>query len=142
MYSPPRVKRFKGGHTIVLKPDEECLVAWMDVQLILQVLGNLIGNAIKHTPDGTRILVEDQREGDHVVLSVSDNGPGISGEDLPHIFELFYTGKNAGADSSRNLGLGLNLCKSIIEAHGQHLYVKTQESGGVSFSFDLKLWTG
>ena len=137
-----RVKRFKGGHTIVLKPDEECLVAWMDVQLILQVLGNLIGNAIKHTPDGTRILVEDQREGDHVVLSVSDNGPGISGEDLPHIFELFYTGKNAGADSSRNLGLGLNLCKSIIEAHGQHLHVKTQESGGVSFYFDLKLWTG
>lgn len=135
-----RAHRHRRGHTIVLEPDDECLVAWMDVQLILQVLSNLIGNATKHTPDGTQIVVSDHREGDHVIVMVSDNGPGISEEDMPHIFELFYTGKKAGADSSRSLGLGLNLCKSIIEAHGQHLSVKKNDPCGVSFCFSLKLW--
>ena len=135
-----RALRHRKGHTIELETDEKCLVARMDVQLILQVLSNLIGNAIKHTPEGTQILVKDWQEGDNVIISVSDNGPGISEEDLPHIFELFYTGRKAGADSSRSLGLGLNLCKSIIEAHGQHLLVKENDPRGVSFYFALKLW--
>ena len=135
-----RAHRHKSGHIITLEADDECLVATMDVPLILQVLDNLIGNAIKHTPDGTHIHVQDWREDDTVVITVSDDGPGIPTEDLPHIFDLFYTGQNAGADSSRSLGLGLNLCRSIIEAHGQHLYVKAQEPHGVVFSFSLKLW--
>ena len=58
-----RALRHTKGHTIELEADDECLVAWMDVQLILQVLGNLIGNAIKHTPDGTQILVQDWKRG-------------------------------------------------------------------------------
>ena len=135
-----RAHRHRHGHTILLEPDDECLVAWMDVQLILQVLGNLIGNAIKHTPAGTRIIVSDRRDADRVIVTVSDDGPGISEEDMPHIFELFYTGKHAGADSSRNLGLGLNLCKAIIEAHGQRILVSKNEPRGVSFCFALKLW--
>ena len=135
-----RAQRHRHGHTILLEPDDECLVAWMDVQLILQVLGNLIGNAIKHTPAGTRIVVSDRRDKDTVIVTVSDDGPGISEEDMPHIFELFYTGKKAGADSSRSLGLGLNLCRSIIEAHGQQITVSKNEPRGVSFCFALKLW--
>ena len=135
-----RAHRHKSGHVITLEADNECLVAMMDVPLILQVLDNLIGNAIKHTPDGTHIHVKDRRERDTVIISVSDDGPGIPPEDLPHIFDLFYTGQNAGADSSRSLGLGLNLCRSIIEAHGQHLYAEGQDPHGVVFSFSLKLW--
>lgn len=135
-----RAHRHRSGHIITVEPDSECLVARMDVPLILQVLDNLISNAIKHTPDGTQIHVQDKRENDRVIITVSDNGPGIPAEDLPHIFELFYTGKNASADSSRSLGLGLNLCKSILEAHGQHLNVKALTPHGVSFYFALQLW--
>ena len=135
-----RAHRHRSGHTITVEPDNECLVAWMDVPLILQVLDNLIGNAIKHTPDGTLIHVQDRRENDLVIITVSDNGPGIPAEDMPHVFELFYTGKSATADSSRSLCLGLNLCRSILEAHGQHLYVKEQKPHGVSFYFTLQLW--
>ena len=135
-----RAHRHRSGHTITLDADDECLVAKMDVALILQVLDNLISNAIKHTPDTAGILVRDRREKDTVVITVSDNGPGISEEDLPHIFELFYTGRNTSGDSSRSLGLGLNLCRSILEAHGQHLYVKKQEPHGVAFYFSLNLW--
>ena len=135
-----RAMRHSHQHIILLEADDECLVAWMDVQLILQVLSNLIGNAIKHTPEGTQILVSDRREEDNVIITVSDDGPGISEEDMPHIFELFYTGKRGGADSSRSLGLGLNLCKSIIEAHGRHLSVRKNEPRGVSFCFALELW--
>ena len=135
-----RMRRYRSSHVISLDTDDECLMAWMDVSLILQVLANLIGNALKHTPDGTKILVSDRREGDRVVISVSDNGPGVSDEDLPHIFELFYSGKKSSADSGRSLGLGLNLCQSIVKAHGEDLLVKRNSPHGVTFYFGLKVW--
>ncbi len=135
-------QRHKSGHTILLDPDDSCLVAMMDVTLILQVLTNLISNAVKHTPDDTIILVSDREENGKVIISVSDNGPGISPEDKPHIFDLFYVGKKAEADSSRSLGLGLNLCRSILEAHGETISVHDNVPHGTVFSFTLPLWKG
>ena len=135
-----RMRRYRNTHQISLEADQECLMAWMDVSLILQVLINLIGNALKHTPEGTRIRVSDRREGDRIIIRVSDNGPGISEEDMPHIFELFYSGKKSSADSGRSLGLGLNLCQSIINAHGESISVEKNPAGGVTFYFGLKVW--
>ena len=135
-----RMRRYRSSHSICLEADEECLMARMDVSLILQVLTNLIGNALKHTPPGTSVFITDRREGEKVIISVSDNGPGISDEDMPHIFELFYSGKKSSADSGRSLGLGLNLCQSIVQAHGENLSVKNNAEGGVTFYFGLKIW--
>lgn len=136
------VRRHVKGHTILLEADSDCLVAEMDVPLIMQVLNNLITNAVKHTPEGTTIQIHDWLQGDHVMVCVSDDGPGIAPEDLPHIFELFYTGKKQGADADRSLGLGLNLCRSIVEAHGQTIEVRDNIPHGAIFIFSLQQWKG
>ena len=135
-------RRHKSGHHILLDCDEKCLVARMDVSLILQVMNNLISNAVKHTPADTTIIVRDRQEGDEVVISVSDDGPGIPDDEKERIFDLFYTGRQAGADSSKSLGLGLNLCKSIVEAHGETITVKDNIPSGAIFEFRLKIWEG
>ena len=135
-------RRHRCEQQIILEADNECLVAEMDVPLILQVVDNLIGNAVKHTPPSTKIRVRDWREGDLVYISVSDDGPGISPEDKSHIFEMFYTGKQQEADSSRSLGLGLNLCRSILERHGQTIECRDNTPCGAEFVFSLKIWEG
>ena len=131
--------RYKRGHHIVLETDEECLMAMMDVPLILQVVSNLISNAIKHTPEDTVIRVRDWQLDDKILISVSDNGPGIPDEEKPHIFDLLYVGKDVREDSSRSLGLGLNLCKSILEAHGQTIRVEDTLPHGTTFIFTLDM---
>ena len=133
-------RRHKSGHQILLECDEECLVARMDVNLILQVVNNLISNGVKHTPDHTTIRVWDKKMGHQVMIGVSDNGPGIPDDEKEKIFDLFYTGKQAGADSSKSLGLGLNLCKSIVEAHDGSIWVEDNNPAGSVFIFTLKLW--
>ena len=70
-------------------------------------------------------------------VSVSDNGPGIPDEIKPHIFEMFYTGQNGIADGRRGLGLGLALCKSIIEAHGGTIVLTDHQPTGCCFTFSL-----
>jgi len=132
-------KRHKSDHPIVLECDSECLVALMDVPLILQVLNNLIANAVKHTPPQTMITIRDWREGNHVMVCVADKGPGIPDEEKSKIFDLFYTGKEEKADNSRSLGLGLNLCKSILEAHGQTIRAEDNHPHGSVFIFSLPL---
>ena len=132
-------RRHENSHTIVLDADELCLVAWMDVPLILQVVGNLISNAVKHTPAGTTIRIRDWREGNQVMVSVSDNGQGIPDADKSKIFDLFYTGTEVSADSSRSLGLGLSLCRSILDAHGQTIRVEDNLPCGTVFVFSLAL---
>ena len=134
--------RHRSGHRIVTEPDGSCLIAWMDVPLIMQVLNNLIANAIVHTPADTTIRIRDWQEGDRVMISVADDGPGIPAQDQPHIFDLFYTGKKRDADAGRSLGLGLNLCRSIVEAHGQTIEVKDNVPHGAIFVFGLQMWKG
>ena len=137
-----RAGRYEGGHPICLKPDEDCLIALMDINLILQVMNNLIGNAVKHTPAGTTITIRDWREDDRVVISVSDDGPGIPDDEKDHVFDLFYTGNQALDDSNRSLGLGLNLCRSILDAHGQTIRLEDNHPKGAAFIFTLQLWKG
>ena len=96
---------------------EELVLTRMDVRLIIQVLVNLIDNAIKYTPSGSVICIRGIKKDGKAQISVEDDGPGIPEEMKPHIFEMFYTGKTTVMDSHRSLGLGLALCHSIIEAH-------------------------
>ena len=118
---------------------EELVLTRMDVRLIIQVLVNLIDNAIKYTPSGSVISIRGFKKAGKAQVSVEDNGPGIPDEMKPHIFEMFYTGKTTVADSQRSLGLGLALCRSIIEAHDGTLVLSDHAPHGCNFTFTLPL---
>ena len=118
---------------------EELVLARMDVRLIMQVLINLVDNAIKYTPPGSVIFIRGRKTDGRAQISVEDNGPGIPEEMKPHVFEMFYTGKKAIADSHRSMGLGLALCHSIVEAHNGTLMLTEHEPHGCNFTFTLPL---
>lgn len=131
------INRQKKEHHIVVEPNEELLLAKMDARLIVQVIINLVDNAIKYTPAGSEIRISTGREGHFVKFSVADNGPGISDADKKRVFEMFYTGSKRIADSRRSLGLGLALCKTIVNAHGGDITVQDQKPHGSIFTVTL-----
>ena len=118
---------------------EELVLTRMDVRLIIQVLVNLIDNAIKYMPSGSVICIRGIKKDGKAQISVEDDGPGIPEEMKPHIFEMFYTGKTTVMDSHRSLGLGLALCHSIIEAHNGTLILTDHDPHGCNFIFTLPL---
>ncbi|HQF70805.1 MAG TPA: ATP-binding protein, partial [Promineifilum sp.] len=109
---------------------------WVDPDRLVQVLGNLVGNALRHTPDGGLIALAAGKTGERVVLSVTDSGPGIPPEDLPHIFERFYRGDKARVDDGAS-GLGLAIARSLIEAHGGQIAAENVATGGARFTIAL-----
>lgn len=131
------VNRLRTEHKILVDMQDEFLLAKMDARLIMQVLINLVNNAIKYTPEGSTIQVSARKEGSWAVISVSDDGPGIPDESKKDIFNMFYTGNNRIADSRRSLGLGLSLCRSIVSAHGGSICVSDREPHGAVFTFTL-----
>ena len=124
-------------HTITVKQSQEILLADIDARLIVQVFVNLVDNAIKYTPAGSHITIRLERAGKWVKASVADDGPGIPDEQKPHVFDMFYCGSNKVADSRRSLGLGLSLCKSIINAHGGKISVADNPPQGTVFTFTV-----
>ena len=126
-------------HKISVIHKDELLLANVDAKLIVQVLINLIDNAIKYTPVGSEIKIITEKKNDCASISVVDNGKGIPDNIKPRVFEMFYTGDNRIADSRRSLGLGLALCKSIIGAHGGELTLTDNQPQGCNFTFTLPL---
>jgi len=133
------VNRKKVEHDIQVIYEDDMLLAKMDVKLILQVIINLIDNAIKYTPAGSEIKIIAKKDEHYVIVSVIDNGEGISDEWKPRVFEMFFTGKNKIVDSRRSLGLGLALCKSIINAHGGAITLQDHVPQGCNFTFTIPL---
>lgn len=131
------VDRLGVRHTITVRNSDELLLARIDSRLIVQVVVNLIDNAVKYTPRGTEIVVTTSKEQDKVVVTIADNGPGIPDEAKEHVFEMFYTGANRIGDSRRSLGLGLSLCRSIVNAHGGEITVGDNVPHGAVFTFTL-----
>ena len=113
------------------------LMAVGDPVQIERVLQNLLWNAAKHTPTGTHVTLSARAEGDRIVLSVADDGPGISEEELRHLGERFYRGGDLNARSTKGLGLGLALVKEILELHGSALEIESQVGNGSRFAFRL-----
>lgn len=124
-------------HEIVRNSEDELLLAKMDARLMLQVIINLVNNAVKYTEEGSRITISTKRDADNAVISVADNGAGICDADKEHIFERFYTARYNNPDSRRGLGLGLALCRSVIEAHGGSITVKDNEPHGAVFEITI-----
>ncbi|MBR6891418.1 MAG: sensor histidine kinase KdpD [Clostridia bacterium] len=116
---------------------DDLLMARMDSALIVQVLINLINNAVKYTPEGAHITIGAKRQGDMALLWVQDDGQGIPEGDEDKVFDMFYTGVKRSPDSRRGIGLGLALCRAIVQAHGGEIYVRNTEPHGARFWFTL-----
>ena len=113
------------------------LMVRADSRLIVQVLVNLIGNALKYTPPGSTVRLSAERQGTEAVISVADDGPGISPEEKEKVFEMFYVGNSPASAGRKSLGLGLPLCRSIVNAHGGQIRVEDNDPHGAVFSFTL-----
>ena len=93
-------------------------VAELDRMLFQRAVGNLVANGIRHTPRGGRIAIAATREGDQLLVTISDSGAGIAPMDLPHVFDRFYRADRARSTASGNVGLGLAIVRSIVSLHG------------------------
>lgn len=131
------VNREKKRYQINIDIQDDYLMADMDARLIIQVIINLIDNAIKYTPFGSTINIVSFQKDEMIYVEVCDTGDGIPDEEKSRIFEKFYTLNNVLADSKKSIGLGLSLCKSIVEAHGGKIYVTDNDPNGSIFTFTL-----
>ena len=117
-------------------PLGDSLHAVADPKRILQVLANLIGNALKFTPEGGVVDVHAQRDKGAVRFSVMDTGPGIPADELPHLFTRFHQTQD-NAQKHKGLGLGLSICKGLVEAHGGRIWVDSPSGTGCCFNFTV-----
>jgi len=131
------VRRDMGGHEVVVERPEGMVLARMDARVVMQVVVNLVNNALSHTPDGSRVTISWRRVGDLVRVSVADDGPGVPEGERGRVFEPFFTSSKGLSDGRRGIGLGLSLCKVIVEAHGGSIWVDPVLPHGASFSFTL-----
>lgn len=120
----------------VVACDEPALVN-VDARLMVQLVVNLVNNAIAYTPAGSHIVISIGVHDGCVACSVADDGPGIAPEDRERIFESFYTANHGLADSCRSVGLGLSLCRSIALAHGGSIEVTAADPHGSVFTIEL-----
>jgi two-component system sensor histidine kinase KdpD len=129
--------RRAGKHHLTVSLPDDLLMVKADAPLIVQVLVNLVDNAVKYTPDGSDIVISAEDDADRVYISVADNGPGITDEDKPRLFDMFFTASSVRSDARRGLGLGLALCRAIISAHGGDIRVIDNHPHGSIFTFTL-----
>jgi two-component system sensor histidine kinase KdpD len=127
-----RLGRMAARHRLTLHIDEEIGEAPLDYVQISQVIANLVENAAKFAPEGTEIRVAARRLPDAVELSVADQGPGIPPEERDHVFEKFYRAPGAGR-RAHGAGLGLAICKGLVEAHGGRIRAEDAPGGGARF---------
>lgn len=124
------------GLTIVRDVPDRLPWIFADRARVLQVISNLIGNAVKFTPPGGTIVVGARGCDEHVVYSVSDTGPGIPEADLPRLFDRFWCGAHPG---NLGAGLGLSIARDVVEAHGGRIWVESGAGEGATFRFSIPL---
>jgi two-component system phosphate regulon sensor histidine kinase PhoR len=124
-------------HTIVvyIQVEDSRIVA--DRLRISQVVGNILDNAIRFSPQGRQVTVELQEQDNEYLVSITDQGIGVSPEYIDHIFERFYRVRNTASRQYSGIGLGLFVARAIVEAHGGHIWVSSNQGLGSTFSFTL-----
>jgi len=110
--------------------------ASVDARRVVQVLENLVSNAVKHTAPGGEIRIRAESANGEVHISVRDTGCGIPAENLPHLFDRFWQARGARRGGA---GLGLAIAKGIVEAHGGRIWVESELGAGSTFGFSLPL---
>jgi signal transduction histidine kinase len=138
------------GHELVVDVAPGLPPACADAKALGRVLGNVLENAIKYTPDGGRIVVSAREDGEWVAVRVADNGRGVPPEDVPRLFDKFHRGRAfaAAAPHSGNpdevdvsgVGLGLYLARNVMEQMGGRIGVETELGRGSAFTLHLPEW--
>ncbi len=137
--SMQHLKRKAAARPIIVVCEDDLLLVRADAKLIVQVITNIVDNALKYTPAGSVITLTAGKANGMAEVQIADTGRGIPNEEKQKIFDKFYCGKNKIADNRRSLGLGLYLCKAIVEAHGGTIHVTDNLPKGAVFSFTLPL---
>jgi two-component system OmpR family sensor kinase len=143
VYRQARLMAMPREHTVTADPIEEATVLG-DADYLKELLLILVDNAIQYTPDGGEIRLSVRRQDDEVVISVVDNGMGIAGEDLSHLFERFYRADGArhrDSGTASGTGLGLSIAQWIAEEHGGRIEVQSEPVHGSTFTLRLPLHT-
>jgi signal transduction histidine kinase len=146
----------KRSHELSVEPLGHLPLVCADPKALRRVLSNIIGNAIKYTPDGGRIILSARAESDQVLISVTDNGRGIPAEDMPVLFDKFHRGRPAphseaiaGATTDAEfledadvsgVGLGLYLGRTVMEQMGGRISVESEVGRGSTFTLHLPVW--
>ena len=122
----------------IAMPDE-LLVVKADVRLFMQVIINIVDNAVKYTPIGSVLSIRVFRDGSQAIVEIADTGYGIDDDDKLKVFEMFYTTNKRSSDSRRGIGLGLPLCQSIICAHNGTIHIRNNIPNGTVVRIALPL---
>lgn len=125
------------GVALVTRIQEGIPPMFVDPAALEQLLANLVSNAVNYTPDGGRVELKVESVGDHVSIQVSDTGIGIPSAELPKIFNDFYRAQNARRFREEGTGLGLSIVRTIVEAHGGEIDVKSEVGLGTTFAVVL-----
>ena len=114
--------------------------AHIDKKRIRQVLDNLIDNAVKHSSTGTKISIAARKNNGEIMVTVTDEGAGISREDKPHIFDRMFQTERTHKPGVTGAGLGLSICKGLIEAHKGRIWIESEEGKGTRCFFTLPIY--
>lgn len=123
--------------TILLEPSDSPSKVWVDEDRMLQVLSNLLSNAIDYSPEGSQIVLSAKDLGPSVLLEVKDSGPGISSDELPYVFERFHRVDRARQLNTQHSGLGLAIAKAIVTAHGGDIKALSSQGQGTTLQMSL-----
>jgi signal transduction histidine kinase len=115
-------------------------LVYADIGMMEKVLQNLLDNAVKFTDEHGTVTITMQRDGNCVVIGLSDTGTGISKDELPHIFDRYQQADRGEKDDNRGLGLGLAIVKKILEVHGIDIEVQSKEGVGTTFTFRVPVY--
>lgn len=118
-----------------LPPDLPLLL--VDGLLLEQVFVNIVENAARYTPAGSTIQITARQRGDEMEIVIADNGPGLPAGTEEKIFEKFFQANRHTPDSRRGVGLGLAICRAIVESHGGHIGARQRQTGGAEFVIRL-----
>lgn len=132
-----RTARLTSEHRVNVTIDEDVPVVFLDYVEISQVLINLIGNAAKYSDVDSSITITAKRNRDALQISVTDSGHGIQPGRLPHIFETFYRAHDGGTISGS--GIGLAICRGLIEAHGGRIWAHSTLEVGTTVTFEIPI---
>ncbi len=126
-----------GRRPIVVNIAPGLPLIWVDSNLLVQAIYNLLDNAVKYSPDGSSIEINGRQEANSVIVEVADHGSGIPEKDLDHVFEKFYRVQRP--DKITGTGLGLTISRGIVEAHGGKIIAENRMGGGTIIRMRLPL---
>jgi PAS domain S-box-containing protein len=133
----PQLLMLAGHHRLGEDIPDDLPRVLCDPQRIAQVLANLVGNAAKYSPPRSAITLSAYTTGEGVLVSVADEGPGIAPQDRPHVFQAFRRGSDGRTRQTKGAGLGLAICKGIVEAHGGRIWIEDRDGSGTTVYFTL-----